>query len=86
MLGDLSNVEASITRASRFAAILPDAWLQKGVPQAAKAFVEQLKKLSRSLESRRKEGLPRAAPMARKLAQALQKFGEKGIAKKLERL
>lgn len=83
MLGESGSVEASIKRAERFAEVLPKAWLQGGVPQPAKPFAEHLKKLARSLESRRKDGLPSTAPSARRLLRALDKFGDKDASKKL---
>lgn len=83
MLGDMTNLEASIKRAERFTDILPKAWLQGGLPQSAKPLSEQLKKLARLLEGKRKDGLPGMTPLARRLVRSLEIVGEKDAAKKL---
>ncbi len=83
MLGDSSNLEASITRAERFADLLPKEWLQGGIPSSGKSLTEQLKKLGRILESKAKNGLPGMGPLARRMMRSLEKLGEKEAAKKL---
>ena len=83
MLGDSSNLEASIKRAERFIDILPKAWLKGGLPQTAKPLSEQLKKLARILESKRKDNLPGLTSLARRLAKSLESLGEREASKKL---
>lgn len=78
-----SNTEAVVKRSERLAEALPKAWLQNEVPPAAKPFVDHLKKVARTLESRRKEGVPGTSPLARRLIRALEKLGEAEAAKRL---
>lgn len=83
MLGNSSNLEASIKRAERFIDTLPKAWLKGGAPQSATPLSEQLKKLARVLESKRKDGLPGMKPLARRLASSLESLGLKEASNKL---
>lgn len=83
VLGSSSNLEASIKRAGRFVEALPGAWIQGGPPQALKTLAEQLKKLTKNLEAKRRDGLPGLVPLARILQQTLDKMGEKEQSQKL---
>ena len=46
VLGASSITEAVVKRSERLADAIPDAWLLKGVPAAAKPFAEHLKKVT----------------------------------------
>ena len=83
ILGDSENLEAAVKRAERFVSVLPKAWLQSGNVALLKPVSEQMKKLARSLESKRKDGLTGMTPLARRLMRALEHLGESQVAKKL---
>lgn len=83
MLGDTGNLEASVKRAERFVEVLPKAWLQGGPPQSGKPLSEQLKKLARVFERKRKDGVPGMTPLARRLSRTLQTLGEQETSKTL---
>ena len=86
VLGNSSNLEASIKRADRFAEALPPPWLKSGSAQPLKPLTEQLRKLAKLLESKRKDNLPGMVPLARRLTRALDKFGESEASQRLRKV